>query len=62
MEKFDYTKKGIVDATEFLKNNNDTFYKNVNAWQLLTKNETDFVTNLQILEEANLLYKNLNKK
>ena len=38
MEKFDYTKKGIADATEFLKNNNDTFYKNVNAWQLLTKN------------------------
>ena len=61
MEKFDYTKKGIADATEFLKNNNDTFYKNVNAWQLLTKNETEYVTNFQILDEANRLYNNLNK-
>lgn len=61
MEQFNFTKDGVADATSFLKNNNDVFYKNVNAWQLLTKNETIYVSNPTVLEEANRLYKNLNK-
>ena len=61
MEQFDFTIKGVADAISYLKENNDAFYKNVNAWQLLTKNETSYVSNPAVLEEANRLYKNLNK-
>lgn len=61
MEHFDFTVGGVADATTYLKANNDTFYKNVNAWQLLTKNETIYVSNPSVIEEANRLYKNLNK-
>jgi hypothetical protein len=61
MEHFDFTKQGISDATEFLKNNTDAFHKNVNAWLLLTKNETIYVSKPEILTEANNLYKLLNK-
>jgi hypothetical protein len=58
--KFEYTRQSIAEATQYLKDNNDYFYKNVNAWLVLTKNETEFVTNGDILDTANLLYKNLN--
>jgi hypothetical protein len=61
MEQFDFTKQGVADATQFLKENNDAFYKSVNAWQLLTKNETIYVSKPEILTEANNLYKLLNK-
>lgn len=61
MERFDYNKISIAEAITFLKENNDVFYKNVNAWDLLTKHETESVSNLEILEQANLLYNNLNK-
>lgn len=61
MERFDYNKISIAEAITFLKENNDVFYKNINAWDLLTKHETEFVSNLEILEHANLLYNNLNK-
>lgn len=61
MEKFEYTRKSIAEAIEYLKNNNDYFHKKVNAWILLTKGETEFVGNGEIIETANLLFENLNR-
>lgn len=57
--KFEYSKMSIAQAIDYLKNNNDYFHKKVNAWQLLTKNETESVSNIEILDTANLLYHNL---
>ena len=57
MEQFDFTHQGILDATQFLKDNNDAFHKNVNAWLLLTKNESIYISKPEILTEANNLFK-----
>lgn len=54
MEKFPLTKQGIQDATEFLKSIKDSFYKNLTAWEVLTKNgKTPSI--IEILDTANKL-------
>lgn len=61
MTKFEYTKESIAEAIEYLKTTNDYFYKDVTAWDVLTKSETTPATNSVILDEANTLFNNLNK-
>jgi len=52
---FELSKQGIEDATKYLKETKDSFYKSKTAWEVLSKADTIKPSMMDILDTANKL-------